>query len=120
LGEAYHITSDEWLSWNQIYELLATAAGVKPRVVHVPSDVINSFDQDWGAGLLGDKAHCGIFDNSKIKNIVPEFQVTTPFSCGAEEIIVWHRANPMYQVIDDQFNDLCDRIIAAQKRVYSS
>jgi nucleoside-diphosphate-sugar epimerase len=120
LGEAYHITSDEWLTWNQIYESIATAAGVNPKVVHVPSDVINSYDQDWGAGLLGDKAHCGIFDNTKVKSIVPEFQATTSFSHGAEAIIAWHRANPFYQVIDDRFNDLCDRIITAQKRANPS
>jgi nucleoside-diphosphate-sugar epimerase len=120
LGEAYHITSDEWLTWNQIYESLATAAGVKPKVVHVASEMINSYDQDWGAGLLGDKAHCGIFDNTKIKKAVPGFHATTPFSLGAEEIISWHRANPMYQVIDNQFNDLCDRIITAQKGAFSS
>ena len=120
LGEAYHITSDEWLTWNQIFESLAAAAGIKPKIVHVPSEVINSYDQDWGAGLLGDKAHCGIFDNTKIKKTVPEFHATTPFSHGAEEIIAWHRANPTHMVIDDRFNDLCDRIITAQKRVCSS
>ena len=119
LGEAYHITSDEWLSWNQIFETMAAAVGVKPKIVHVPSDVINAFDQDWGAGLLGDKAHCGIFDNTKIKKLVPGFHAPTPFSRGAEEIIAWHRANPMHQVIDNRFNDLCDRIITAQKRAYS-
>jgi nucleoside-diphosphate-sugar epimerase len=120
LGEAYHITSDEWLTWNQIFELLAAAAGVNPKVIHVPSDAINSFDQDWGAGLLGDKAHCGIFDNSKIKMAVPGFHATIPFSLGVEEIISWHRANPLHQVVDSRFNELCDRIIAAQKSAYSS
>jgi nucleoside-diphosphate-sugar epimerase len=116
IGEAFHITSDEWLTWNQIYEAMATAAGVEPKIVHVPSDVINTYDTEWGAGLLGDKAHCGIFDNSKIKRFVPSFHASIPFSRGAEEIISWYKANPDSQKVDLKFNELCDRIIAAQKQ----
>lgn len=116
VGEAFHITSDEWLSWNQIFGSIASAAGVKPNIVHVPSDVISAFDPEWGAGLLGDKAHCGIFDNTKIKELVPDFQATISFSKGAEEIIAWYKDNPIYQKVDEQFNTLCDKIIAAQKR----
>ncbi len=67
LGEAFHITSDEWLSWNQIYEIIARAAGIKPHLVHVPSDLIAAFNPDWGSSLLGDKAHSMVFDNSKIQ-----------------------------------------------------
>lgn len=116
VGEAFHITSDEWLSWNQIFGSIASAVGVKPNIVHVPSDVISAFDPEWGAGLLGDKAHCGIFDNTKIKGLVPDFQATVSFSKGAEEIIAWYKENPTYQKVDEQFNTLCDLIIAAQKR----
>lgn len=113
IGDAFHITSDEWLTWNQIYELLAHAAGVTPRLVHVPSDLIAAYDASLGDTLLGDKTHNGIFDNSKIKRLVPEFCATIPFARGAEQIIAAHRANPALQVVKPAFNELCDRILAA-------
>ena len=69
VGEAFHITSDELLTWNQIYTLLAQAAGAEPNLVHVPSEIIARFDPELGAGLLGDKAHSVIFDNSKIREL---------------------------------------------------
>lgn len=118
IGEAFHITSDEWLSWNQIYGLLASAAGVKPNFVHVPSDLIATFDPEWGASLLGDKSHCGIFDNTKIKRYVPDFHASIPFARGAEEMITWHKADPTRQKVNGQFNELCDRIISAQKKSF--
>jgi nucleoside-diphosphate-sugar epimerase len=87
VGESFHIPSDEHLSWNQIHEIMAHAAGVEPRPVHVPSDLIAAYDPEWGASLLGDKAHSMIFDNSKIRRLVPEFQPIIPFWQGAQEII---------------------------------
>jgi nucleoside-diphosphate-sugar epimerase len=115
IGDTVHITSDEWLSWNQIFELIASAAGVKADIIHVPSDVINAYDPNWGAGLLGDKAHSMIFDNHKIKTLVPDFSATIPFSRGAEEIMAWYRADPSRQIVNENFNQICDRIIAAQE-----
>jgi nucleoside-diphosphate-sugar epimerase len=115
IGDTVHITSDEWLSWNQIFELIASAAGVKANIIHVPSDVINAYDPNWGAGLLGDKAHSMIFDNHKIKTLVPDFSATIPFSRGAEEIMAWYRADPSRQIVNENFNQICDRIIAAQE-----
>jgi nucleoside-diphosphate-sugar epimerase len=87
IGEAFHITSDEWLTWNQIYDLVARAAGVEARKVHVPSEIIAKHDPARGPGLLGDKSNSFILDNSKIKAVVPSFICTTPFSRGAEEIV---------------------------------
>jgi nucleoside-diphosphate-sugar epimerase len=116
LGEAFHITSDELLSWNQIHELLAAAAGTEAKLVHVPSDVINRFDGHWGAGLLGDKTHSMIFDNTKIKSVVPEFSATIPYAEGAREIIAWYDADPARRTVDAEFDVLTDRIIAAQAR----
>lgn len=118
IGEAFHITSDEWLSWNQIFEAVADAAGVVPRLVHVPSELIACFDPAWGAGFLGDKAHSMIFDNSKIRRLVPEFHPTIPFWRGAREIIAWYDADPARQVIDPVFDALQDRIIDAIERIY--
>ncbi|HBF41878.1 MAG TPA: NAD-dependent dehydratase, partial [Anaerolineaceae bacterium] len=106
IGEAFHITSDEWLTWNQIYQTLAQAAGVEPRLVHIPSDLVAAYDPDIGASLLGDKSHSAIFDNSKIKQVVPDFCASIPFSRGAEEIIAWHREDPSRQGINPGFNAL--------------
>lgn len=119
IGDAFHITSDEWLTWNQIYELLAHAAGVTPQLVHVPSDLISAYDAELGYTLLGDKTHNGIFDNRKIKHLVPGFCATIPFARGAEEIIAAHRANPALQVVKPAFNDLCDRILSAYLGAFS-
>lgn len=118
IGEVYHITSDEWLTWNQIHEILASAAGVQPELVHVPSDLIAVYDPIWGESLLGDKAHSFILDNSKIKRVVPDFMCTTPFSRGAEEIIAWHRANPARQQVDENFNAICERILRAYAKAW--
>ncbi|MEA3334879.1 MAG: SDR family oxidoreductase [Chloroflexota bacterium] len=113
IGEAYHITSDEWLSWNQITRILADAAGVEPSLVHVPSELINAFDPDLGAGLLGDKQHSMIFDNSKIKRLVPDFACIIPFSQGAREMVAWRLADPARQMMDDGMDALMERIITA-------
>ena len=117
IGHAFHITSDEVLTWNQIYTILAHAAGVEPQIVHVPSDLIAVFDPELGAGLLGDKAHSVIFDNTKIKRLVPDFAATIPFSQGAREIVAWYDADPARQVVDEQANHLFDRIIAAYQAI---
>jgi nucleoside-diphosphate-sugar epimerase len=119
IGDAFHITSDELLTWNQIFTILARAAGVAElHLVHVPSEVIAAFDPDWGAGLLGDKAHSVIFDNSKIKHLVPDFAATIPFSQGAEEVMAWFDADPARQVVEPETNDLLDRIIAASESIW--
>lgn len=112
LGEAMQITGDEWLTWNQIFELVAGAAGVKPQLVHVPSETIAAFAPDWGAGLLGDKAHSVIFDNSKIKRLVPEFRATIPYARGVREVLAWYDADPARQVVDEGLDRLMDEIIA--------
>ena len=112
IGEAFHITSDELLTWNQIFEIIAHAAGAEPKIVHVPSEHIAKFDPDWGTSLLGDKSHSVVFDNSKIKRIVPGFHASIPFFQGAKEIIEWYDNNPEYQRIDEKFNALLERILA--------
>lgn len=119
-GEIFHITSDEWLTWNQIHLLLGEAAGVTPKLVHVPSELIAVYDQNIGSSLLGDKAHSAIFDNSKIKQVVPEFVCTVPFSQGAKEIIAWHTAELARQVVDLKFDQMCDLILANYKNAWPS
>jgi nucleoside-diphosphate-sugar epimerase len=118
IGEAIHITSDELLSWNQIAGQLARAANTVPSLVHIPSDFIAAFDPDWGDGLRGDKAHSMIFDNSKIKRLVPDFSATIPFARGAAEIVAWYDADPDRRQVDHRFNEQMDKIIAAYQAAW--
>lgn len=120
IGEVFHITSDEWLTWNQIYGHIAAAANVEAKLVHVPSDLIAAFDPSWGDSLLGDKAHSMIFNNSKIRRLVPDFNPSIPFSQGAREIVAYYNADPERQVIDEEFDLLNDRIIEAYRRAWPS
>ena len=113
LGEAVQITSDDVLTWNQIAEALAAALGVSARVVHVPSDAIAAADPDWGAGLLGDKAHSMIFDNAKVRGLVPGWRAVIPFEQGAREIADWYRADPARQVTDARLDAVMDKLAAA-------
>jgi nucleoside-diphosphate-sugar epimerase len=115
LGEAFHITSDEVLTWNQIYAELAAAAGVRPNIVHVSSDAIIAaaqrfgYQRDLAGSLLGDKANSVLFDNRKIKAHVPGFQAEIPFRDGICQTLAWFEADPGRQKPDplnDQFLDV--------------
>jgi nucleoside-diphosphate-sugar epimerase len=117
IGEAFHITSDELLTWNQITEIVAQAAGVKADMVHIPSELINAFDPQWGESLLGDKTHSMIFDNTKIKRVVPDYTATIPFTLGAQEILRWYDADPSRQVVDTNLDRMIDKIISAYESI---
>lgn len=112
LGQSVHITSDEWLSWNQIYEIVAEAAGVEPKLVHVPSRRIAELDPDWGASLLGDKTHSMVFDNTKIKRLVPGFLAEVPFFRGAKEIVDYYDQNPSRRRLDQGIDAIMDRLVS--------
>ena len=111
IGDSFHITSDEWLAWNEIYETVAAAAGVEPRLVHVPSDAIAAADPEWGAAMLGDKAHSMIFDNSKVKRLVPDYVARIPFAQGAREIVDWYEADPARQEVDRAMDATMDQLV---------
>jgi nucleoside-diphosphate-sugar epimerase len=111
INEAYHITSDEWLSWDSIFHLMAAALGVEPNLVHIPSDIIATYDPVFGEGLLGDKTHSMIFDNSKIKALVPDFLAEIPFEEGAKEIVAWYEADVARQNINAHLNGLFEKMI---------
>jgi nucleoside-diphosphate-sugar epimerase len=111
IGEAVQITSDEVHTWNQIYTILADALGVKAELVHIPSDRLALYDEEWGADLLGDKAHSSIFDNSKIKRLVPGFCCTIPFVQGAREIAAWYMADPQRREVNPALDLMYDKII---------
>ncbi len=111
-GEAFHITSDDFLTWDQIAHALAAGLGVTPRIVHVPSQVIAAADPEWGVGLVGDKAHSMIFDNSKLRTIVPGWHAAVPFERGAHQIAEWHLADPARQVVSPGLDALMDKLAA--------
>jgi nucleoside-diphosphate-sugar epimerase len=111
VGDTFHITTDDFLTWNQIAETLGAALGVPPRIVHVPSDAIAAADPEWGAGLLGDKAHSMVFDNSKLRVLVPDFRPTIPFELGAREIVDWHDEDASRQVVDDHLDAVMDGLV---------
>ncbi|MCU1530822.1 MAG: NAD-dependent epimerase/dehydratase [Arthrobacter sp.] len=117
VGESYTITSDEFLPWDQVYRLYAFAAGVRePELVHVASDTIAAHDPALGPGLLGDRSHSVVFDNSKIKALVPSFRATVPFAEGALESVRWHDAHPALQLVDSGFMELSDNLVAWAQR----
>jgi nucleoside-diphosphate-sugar epimerase len=112
IGEAFHITSDDVLTWDQIALALAAAAGASADIVHVPSDAIAAADPGWGAGLLGDKAHSMVFDNSKLRSVVPDYRPVIPFEQGAREIIGWYDADPARQQPDRRIDAAMDKLIS--------
>jgi len=118
VGEAFHITSDETLTWNQIHEILGRAAGASPRLVHVPSELIAACDPHWGASLLGDKAHSMVFDNGKIRRLVPDYRATIPYARGAERQAAWYDEDPRRRVVDGETNAVIDRILERYERAW--
>ena len=115
VGDVFHITSDDVLTWDQIAHTLAAALGVTPHIVHVPSDAIAAADPEWGSGLIGDKAHSMVFDNSKLRTVVPDFCATIPFEQGAREIVGWHDEDPARQQIDERLDALMDKLVATYR-----
>lgn len=115
-GEAYTITSDEFLPWDAIYRTLAAAAGVPdPELVHVASETIAAAAPDLGPGLLGDKAHSVVFDNSKVKALVPGYTAEIPFVEGAAEMIQWYDSRPDEQRINEEFMAVSDKLAAGAR-----
>ena len=100
------------LTWNQIYELVGSAAGAQTRLVHVASEAIFAADERWGRSLLGDKAHSVMFDNAKVKALVPDYVATIPFAQGAREIVAWHDEDPARRVVDERVDALMDELVA--------
>jgi nucleoside-diphosphate-sugar epimerase len=118
IGESVHITSDEVLSWDQIFAAIGAAAGAAPRLIHIPSELINAFDPETGAGLLGDKAYSMVFDNAKIKRLVPGFEATVPFAEGIRRSVAWFDADERRRVVDQNRDRMMDRIIEVFQRAW--
>jgi nucleoside-diphosphate-sugar epimerase len=116
IGESFHITSDEVLTWNQIYESVARAAGGVANLVHISSETIADYADKHGypsvrGTLLGDKSHSALFDNSKIKRFVPGFRAVIPFSEGIKKTIEWFDADATRRVISDETNRFLNGLI---------
>jgi nucleoside-diphosphate-sugar epimerase len=118
IGESFHITSDEVLTWDQIYQTIGRAVGVEPDIIHIPSDLINYYDSKTGTGLLGDKAYSAVFDNSKIKRFVPDFKAAISFAEGIRESVAWFEADPARQIINQEADRKMDQIIAVYQRAF--
>ncbi|MDQ2086212.1 SDR family oxidoreductase [Herbivorax sp. ANBcel31] len=116
IGHAFHITSDEVLTWNQIYNYIGMAAGVKPNLIHIPSDFISRYFPEAVGSLLGDKAVSAVFDNSKIKRFVPDFLPSIPFALGIKETVRWFEQNSHRCTVDEDWNNSMDNIISQYKK----
>jgi nucleoside-diphosphate-sugar epimerase len=120
LGEAFHITSDEVLTWDAIYATIARAAGVEAELVHAPTDLIAALDPDGAPSLCGDKAWSVVFDNARIKRFVPGYEARTTFAEGMARSVAWFDADPARRAVSAAANARIDRVIEAQRRALSS
>ena len=117
IGEAFHITSDEVLTWDTIYRTIGHAAGCEPTIVHMSTDFIAGICPELGPGLYGDKAHSVVFDNTKIKRFVPEFSARVPFAEGITRSLAWHDADPAGRhVVNTRVNAMFERLLAANRK----
>ncbi len=116
IGQPFTITSDEVLTWDQIYRTVAEAAGAEANIVHIATDFLVGFDESFKGSLLGDKSHCAIFDNSKIKAFVPEFKATIPLKEGVRKTLAWFDADPKRKVVLESTNKMMDSIIEAYEK----
>lgn len=120
IGEAFQITSDEVLSWNQIHLEVYRALGLAPNMVHIPSDLIAAYWPHATGSLIGDKSNSVVFDNSKIKRFVPDFVCEVDWAEGGRRSLAWFEAHPEFQTIDHEMNSLWDQIISAYEKVFPS
>lgn len=116
LGEAFHITSDEVLTWNQIYQTVAQATGFDANIVHIPSDYIANYADlhhypSKRGSLLGDKSYSAVFDNSKIKKFVPTYKANIPFAVGIKNTLHWFESEPTRMIINEQTNKFLDGLL---------
>ena len=113
IGHAFHITTDEVLTWDQLYRTVAAAVGVEPHLVHIPSDFMVACLPDMEGTLIGDKSVSVVFDNSKIKRFVPDYVATTRFAQGIRQSLAWFDADPRRKLIDSKENALWDQLIGS-------
>ena len=118
LGEAVHVTTEEILTWDQIYRTLARAAGgPEPDLVHLSSEIIHRLDPELGTPLLGDLAYSAVFDDSKIKRFVPEYRARTTWAEGVAKSIAWYDADPRRRVVDQNLDARIDRLVEVARGI---
>lgn len=122
LGEAFHITSDESLTWNQIYQEIAKALHVPLKLYHVTSDFLSAVGKqyDFEGSLTGDKSTTVIFDNSKLKSVVPTFLAKVPFRKGVRLTLEYLEKHPECKVLDAEFDLFCNQVISAEEKAIAS
>jgi nucleoside-diphosphate-sugar epimerase len=120
IGEAFQITSDEVLSWNQIHLEVYQALGLEPNLVHIASDLIATYDHPSFGSLVGDKANSVVFDNSKIKRFVHDYACEVNWAQGLRRSLAWFDAHPEFQSIDHEMNSVWDQIVTSYTRAFSS
>ena len=125
IGNAFHITTDESMTWNQIYQTIADALGKPLNALHVASDFLarHGGNYDFRGELLGDKAATVVFDNSKIKRLVPDFICTTSMADGLKQSVQYMLLHPETQTPDPEFDSWCDRVadaMAAADRAFEA
>jgi len=113
IGHAFHITSDEVMTWDQWYRIVGAAIGVEPRIVHIPSDFLIACMPQLQGTLIGDKSVSVVFDNTKIKRFVPGYCATTSFAHGIRQTLAWFEADPSRKQIDATLNAALDKVIDA-------
>lgn len=117
LGEAFQITSDETLTWNQIYQAIADALGVPFKPYYVSSDFLDAVSPyDFRGSLIGDKANSVVFDNEKLHRAVPGFAATVRFDQGVRKVVDYMLSHPECQKEDPEFDQWCDKVIAALEK----
>ncbi|MGO9167929.1 MAG: SDR family oxidoreductase [Candidatus Sulfotelmatobacter sp.] len=116
LGHAFHITSDEVMTWDQWYGIVGAAIGVEPRIVHIPSDFLVACMPQLQGTLIGDKSASVVFDNTKIKRFVPGYCATTSFAQGIRQTLAWFNADPSRKQIDATLNAALDKVIDAYEK----
>jgi nucleoside-diphosphate-sugar epimerase len=119
IGHAFHITSDEVLTWNQIYQTIAEALSIEANIVHIPSDFIARVAPQKTGTLLGDKTWSAVFDNSKIKKFVPGFQAIIPFREGIQRTLAWFDEDEKRRRVDDSVNSEIEQILNAYKERFT-
>ena len=120
IGEAFQITGDETLTWNQIYATIADALGVELKAYHVASDFLaavgDKYGYDFEGSLIGDKSVSVVFDNRKLKRAVPDMRTEVRFDQGVRIALDYVLSHPERQIPDPEFDAWCDRVIEAQER----
>lgn len=113
LCQTYHITSDEALSWNNLHKTIAFALGVEPNIIHIPSDYIVRQLPEYEGDLIGDKIESVVFDNSKIKDMVPGWQAHVSFAEGVRLTLDWYEQHPEMKRTDPVYDQKLDGLISA-------